>query len=340
MWRPLSLALCLLLLPIPARANTSITGSFRAAEECPAGRSIKTLDKSEVRLTKGAVYRAVARNKPGGKFLLIVIPGAKPEKRWVADHCGTLEAAPAAAPPAPGASPPPAADPGAPEAPPAPEPPKRKFSVFFDTVDDGPKDMTPKPPELTPLDQKILALCGPLGSSVSRHDFGELLKHEPELRTRLKAVLPVDDVVAGASELWFARKGFEHVFCGQIKSPTEIAGLHWIGRYLDLQTKDLGGRLLKNKKEALSKGLVYTVGIQAATETGTVEDPVKGYAYGYDAATLLLEGTRAASAYPRAKGCLVTTHSPAGDVQQMLVLDHGALVTLYPVIKSREETCN
>lgn len=198
--------------------------------------------------------------------------------------------------------------------------------------------MTPRSPELNALDRQILALCGPLGSQASRHDFAALLTRDGEIRNKLKAVLPADNVVEAAAELWFARRGFEHVFCGQIKG-SSLAGMHWIGRYAELQNKDLAGRLPKNKKESLLKDRVYTVGVQAATDQGVVEDAEKGYAYGYDAATLLVEGTRVASAYPRAKGCLVTTRSGQGEIQQLLVLDHGALVTLYPVTKSREQPC-
>ncbi len=331
----LSVAVTVVLTADPALASTTLRASFRAAEECPAGKSIKKLDKAELRLSKGAVYQVVARNKPGGKFLQIVVPGAAPAKRWVSERCGTLEDVAPAAPADPGA-PPPAAAPDA--APPVPDPPARKFAVFFDDKDDGPKDMTPRAPELNALDRQILALCGPLGSQASRHDFAALLTRDGEIRNKLKAVLPADNVVEAAAELWFARRGFEHVFCGQIKG-SSLAGMHWIGRYAELQSKDLAGRLPKNKKESLLKDRVYTVGVQAATDQGVVEDPEKGYAYGYDAATLLVEGTRAASAYPRAKGCLVTTRSGQGEIQQLLVLDHGALVTLYPVTKSKEQAC-
>jgi hypothetical protein len=52
----------------------------------------------------------------------------------------------------------------------------------------------------------------------------------------------LDDLTA----IWFNRRGFEHIFCGDINNSTTIGGLHFAGRYLQLQNQGIAGRLPNN----------------------------------------------------------------------------------------------
>ncbi|WP_407891223.1 EndoU domain-containing protein [Scytonema sp. NUACC26] len=41
------------------------------------------------------------------------------------------------------------------------------------------------------------------------------------------------------TNIWFNVKGFDHVFCGEPVAGGSIDGLHYVGRYVELQEKGL-----------------------------------------------------------------------------------------------------
>jgi len=80
----------LLLLTLPARAEVPLDGPFIATAPCPAFQSIsRETNPGNVTLRPGMEYDLVAANKEPPTHLLIVIPGAEPQRRWVAIDCGT-----------------------------------------------------------------------------------------------------------------------------------------------------------------------------------------------------------------------------------------------------------
>lgn len=86
----LLLALSLILLPIAAHAETPLTGYFTATRDCPALQSIRReTNPGNVRLKPGTAYDLIAGNTDRPTHLWIVIPGAEPDRRWVAVDCGT-----------------------------------------------------------------------------------------------------------------------------------------------------------------------------------------------------------------------------------------------------------
>jgi ribonuclease T2 len=103
-----ALVLALLFAPA-ARAETSVTGNFVAQNACPALQSIrKATSPGNVALTPGTSYRIVAGNTTPPTYYWIIVPGADPQKRWVAVSCGTAEgtgSSPTAAAPAPAKTP-------------------------------------------------------------------------------------------------------------------------------------------------------------------------------------------------------------------------------------------
>ncbi len=75
-----------------ASAQQPMTGSFRAEATCSAPPSIRTPDDNpgNVRVVSGQSYELLGRNATPGSHYLIRIPGAEPERRWVAYGCGRV----------------------------------------------------------------------------------------------------------------------------------------------------------------------------------------------------------------------------------------------------------
>ena len=84
------LALLLLVLAaVPARAEVALSGYFTATAACPAYQSInRQTNPGEVMTRPGTAYDLIAGNTERPTHLWIVIPGASPERRWVAVDCG------------------------------------------------------------------------------------------------------------------------------------------------------------------------------------------------------------------------------------------------------------
>ncbi|WP_062012023.1 hypothetical protein [Aureimonas sp. AU4] len=96
----------------PARAQVPMSGSFTAEASCFATPSIRSDDNpGRVVTTPGTSYQLLGRNNDPGSHYLIRVPGAEPERRWVAFGCGRVGEASQSAgrPAAPATAPEPAA---------------------------------------------------------------------------------------------------------------------------------------------------------------------------------------------------------------------------------------
>lgn len=89
-----TLALGLMLLAVlPARAEVPLDGLFTAATTCPAYQSInRQTNPGNVEIKPGEDYALVAGNREPPSHFQIVVPGASPERRWVAVDCGRTDA--------------------------------------------------------------------------------------------------------------------------------------------------------------------------------------------------------------------------------------------------------
>lgn len=103
--RTLCAVLLLLLTARTAYAEVPLDGSFLAQRTCPALQSInRQTNPGAVTVTPGTAYHVVAANNTEASHYWIVVPGAQPERRWVAVECGIIEGAEGAegnTPPAP-----------------------------------------------------------------------------------------------------------------------------------------------------------------------------------------------------------------------------------------------
>lgn len=78
-----------LLCSMTARAEVPLSGYFTATMACPAYQSInRQTNPGAVTTRPGTAYDLIAGNTDRPTHLWIVIPGAEPERRWVAVDCG------------------------------------------------------------------------------------------------------------------------------------------------------------------------------------------------------------------------------------------------------------
>ncbi|WP_279481626.1 ribonuclease T2 [Aureimonas sp. SK2] len=77
---------------VAARAQVPMVGVFVAEASCFATPSIRSEDNPGRIVTEpGTSYALIGRNASPGSHYLIRVPGAEPERRWVAFGCGRVE---------------------------------------------------------------------------------------------------------------------------------------------------------------------------------------------------------------------------------------------------------
>jgi hypothetical protein len=320
MRRP-AVALSLLAGTLPAatpRAFETLRGELVAAQGCEAFQSFrKRTNPDGARLDADRRYEVLARNQAGGEWLQVLVPGAQPAQRWVKETCGRLI-------PAPGTG---------------------AFRPFFDDVDDGPGDPSPPAPPLDAFDRAVLDVCGAWGSRPRAQTFRAMLDR-PELQAeverihealgRTPASLPrfKDELTS----VWFAAGGFVHVFCGE-PEPGGVGGLHYRGRYLELQEEGLAGLAGEAdcpETEPEIEPPVYTFGLRYRMPASRTlqADCRTGYAYDLGAGDLLIQATTAYGANrgaADAEMCLHEVATPgAPPYLAVFVARDDAVRTFYP----------
>ncbi len=216
-------------------------------------------------------------------------------------------------------------------------------------------DAAPKPPKMTDFDRDVLKTCGALGSGVDGEQVRSLFVKHPEIVAQVKEAVGGNVLPRKASrgkrlpsplffeeflQVWTGQKGFEHVFCGQVRG-SRITGMHFAPRYYELQQKGIAGRLPNNERqEEVVPGAVYTVGIQAKVNGRVLTDGKSGYYYGRDAMDILIDGTRAYQQFNISSGtnnavCLYQIRPIDGEsvtytFPSVFVKNDRGIVTLYP----------
>lgn len=219
-------------------------------------------------------------------------------------------------------------------------------------------DITPVPPLINAFDQKVLNTCGTFGSKVSTISLRRLLSESPQVVQQIKQAVGGELFSGRRSDnqfrddlitVWSGRSGFEHIFCGQVRGATQIGGLHFVGRYLQLQNQGIAGRLPNNSKsEEVIAGEVYTLGVEVRQGDRIItRDSKKGYSYVSNAQEILVDATRAFKAFNTTtnanRACLYTVRdaSSAPPFQAVFVKTDRAIVTFYPdaTPKPNERSC-
>jgi len=340
----LAIALCLqFILSIPpfsihaAFAQIPTTGTFTATRICAATRGINGANPGNIQVTKGQRYEVVGFNSQERRFILIKVPGANPERRWVSISCGTFSETIASPPSVP--------------------PPISSTTLlpFFDTVnnlDRNGKDMTPPPPQLSAFDKDVLKTCGQIGTKLQPTDFKVLIVKYPGLLQDIKnavggELLPTRrtdaEFLDDLTTIWSRREAFEHIFCGELEGSKKIGGLHFVGRYLQLQNEKIGGRLPNNEnREEVIPGVVYTLGVVIKKGNQTWSDSLKGYPLVTDAQELLLAATKAFKTQGNAQGaCILPVQDPDSgkSYKAVFVKDRDAIVTFYSDATPQGKAC-
>lgn len=230
--------------------------------------------------------------------------------------------------------------------------PDTQLLPFFDNVDNpvpvrfpaGQQvDITPPPPQLNSFDQAVLKLCGPIGTKVSSNNFKKLLSYYPDVVQKLQQASGGElrpgrrnkaNFIEDLTNIWFKRRGFEHIFCGEIYNANDIGGLHFYGRYLQLQNEGIGGRLANNQgREEVVSNVIYTMGIVIKQENRTVTDVIKGYGYLSNAEEMLLDATKIFKLQGNSEGaCIynVRDQETGKSFPTVFVSKEKAIVTYYP----------
>jgi hypothetical protein len=228
---------------------------------------------------------------------------------------------------------------------------KKSLQPFFDEIDNPeihgfPRgitvDITPPPPDLAPFDRDVLHTCGNLGNRPLAEDFRALLQAHPQILQRIQtavgeAIFPGRSTPAEFLEdltsIWFKRDGFEHIFCGTIDNG-ELKGMHYVGRYLQLQEQGVAGKLSNNQgQEEVIAGVVYTIGVLLRYGSRIIVDRRTGYALVTDAVELLIAATQAFKLKSRSRS---TYTFPVIDADSghtypaVFVKEDNAIVTFYP----------
>ncbi|ACC81822.1 EndoU domain-containing protein [Nostoc punctiforme] len=208
----------------------------------------------------------------------------------------------------------------------------------------SPADVTPSAPALNSFDTAVVNLCSVPGTVVSRTGFQSMMQNNPTVLANIKAYVggylkvgrtSDTDFLNDLTNLWFNVAGFDHVFCGEPVQGGSIGGLHFVGRYVELQNKGLAGRLNNNTfREEVVPNTVYTMGVVMKVGTGTAQSTIKGYPYTLNAEEILSNASLGYKNNPNTsttnQACLLGITDENRTFQAVFVRRQGGIRTFYP----------
>ncbi|MEA5597976.1 EndoU domain-containing protein [Rivularia sp. UHCC 0363] len=232
---------------------------------------------------------------------------------------------------------------------------------FFDNQDNpvpvnypsGAKlDITPPAPQLNSFDKAVLKTCGPIGTRVSSNQFKQLLSNHPEVLTKIQQATKGElrpgrksksEFLQDLTNVWFKNKGFEHIFCGEIYNANDIGGLHFAGRYLQLQQEKIAGRLPVNPgRQEVVPGVIYTMGVIIKQPNRTIRDDIKGYGYLSNAEELLVDVTKVFKQQENLEGACIyqqLDQETGKTFPTVFVAKNQGIITFYPDATPKGKKC-
>ncbi|WP_414621896.1 EndoU domain-containing protein [Calothrix sp. CCY 0018] len=213
-------------------------------------------------------------------------------------------------------------------------------------------DITPPAPVLNSFDKAVLKTCGAIGTRVKPNQFKQLLSNYPEVLTNIQQATKGElrpnrktksEFLQDLTDIWFKNKGFEHIFCGEIYNENDIGGLHFSGRYLQLQNQKIAGRLPVNPgRQEVIPGVIYTMGVVIKQRDRTVRDEIKGYGYLSNAEELLIDVTKVYKQQKNTEGACIYQQldkETGTSFPTVFVRKNKGIITFYPDATPRGKRC-
>ena len=226
------------------------------------------------------------------------------------------------------------------------------------------RNAIPDAPMMTKFDEEVLNLCGGLGTDVDKAGFIRLL-NDPKLQGDVDEIYRFLDGTLGGgdkklsigefkeklAEIWFEAGAFRTVMCGVVRGPGRdcecggLAGLHFSGRFLQLQKMGVAGISLDDRCTyfgPLVSGRVYKVPLIFFDTNGFGMKCDEGYVYGLNSQEIIKFGTKLYVSQNVSSGenlnCVIRERNPDGSYDYDYVVDirDGKLVSLYPVPERAE----
>lgn len=335
--------------------------AFTINETCDAYTSFKKQTEA-IALTKGKTYTALGMNKfPNATHVFALVDN---QRKWVALECGQFTDGTSTATHFKGM-----ADSHRPSKLASPTPPSvpgtKHCLPFFDDVNNpvsvkvgGKVDITPPAPEIEPFGHAVNQVCGQAGKVVSRDEFKDMMHENPQVLKRLQAFTDnkvyadrpardnIEDYLDDLTEAWFNIKAFDHIMCGEPKAGGHIGGLHFHGRYLQLQESGEACRLANHTRNEVIPGVVYSMGVRMnALDGGSAKSPIKGYGLTLSAEEILKVVTKSFAENPasgeRSQACLQPVSDEEHSFMTVFVRRSNGIRTFYPdaTPNPRDPTC-
>lgn len=224
---------------------------------------------------------------------------------------------------------------------------------FFDSMNNpvrlknGLADITPPAPSLDAFGQAVNTVCGSAGNKVSPDAFKQLMRQHPEVLARIKAFTqdkifanrPANTATEGylqdLTEAWFAVHAFEHIFCGEPEANGPIGGMHYVGRYLQLQQTGEACRMDNLRQNEVVPSVLYSMGVIMRFGNYTARSSIKGYGLTLSAEDLLKLGTRAFAENPtdsrdKTTACLLPVEDDGYRFTSVFARRSAGIRTFYP----------
>ena len=309
----LTILLCSFSVQAWSQAVFVAPGKFKILASCQAFTSFRH-HTGAVNLEINKIYDAFGENKAnGGSHAQISVNG---QRKWVSLGCGEYE----------GGRPPFRDQTGDNNQPSGGD---TVCLPFFDNETNlvtvgvgGDVDITPEPPMIEPFGAALNQVCGTAGKVTTQAEFKQLLIDHPNVLAELMVYTggkvfnnrPAHQDQASyledLSEAWYEISAFDHIFCGEPTGANKIGGLHYHGRYQQLQASGEACRLPNFNQNEVVPGSIYTMGVRMKRANGAwAEFSRKGYGLTLSAVEMLKVITRAFAENPTqsnsSTGCIL-----------------------------------
>lgn len=338
--RPIITLLSLLIsATINAQAIFIAPADFKIHTSCSAYDSIKKAN-NPILLQIGKTYTSIGENKEeGATHAYIEIHG---KKKWVKLECGSYV----------NGKPVPKNSRQASKNGQAGKKDHSACLMFFDNeanpikTGKGFKDITPSAPTLNKFDREVLNLCGSPGKITTAEDFKSLMKSNTAVLKDLMEFtngkvfqekpknVDIHNYLNDLSEAWYALHAFDHIFCGE-KDGRSIGGLHFHGRYQQLERTNEICRMNNFGSNEVIEGTVYSMGVEMKLPNNeTLRHSIKGYGLTLSAKDILLSATKVFSenhtSSNESKHCILRLNDGDAIYDMVFVRRSSGIRTYYP----------